>query len=125
MRRVEPGKFCGCAIGMGITSILGEQMNDSSAAYKFAIKLWPWLDTILEGDIPEIAKGAHFDGCSWPVFDLGERYDDVISAIFFNVCEGKFTLDQLIDWVRSVEPAEPEPAIAEGQHASELVEKQP
>ena len=42
----------------------------------------------------------------------GSSFLSVISAIFYNVVEGKATLDQLIDWVRSVEPAElVEPAV--------------
>lgn len=38
----------------------------------------------------------------WPWFTI-ENFDEV-SALYWNVCEGKMTIEQLADYVRTIEP---------------------
>ena len=83
----DPFSFCGCAIGMGIAAVCGEPAKMNVEALEFALKEWPWLGSKCE------AEG-------------GWSYEVYISNKFARVCEGMMTLDELIDWVRSIEPQE-------------------
>lgn len=63
-------------------------------------------------------------GCSRTgIYAVSDNVCCAIAHVFNEHIYGKqdWTLDQLIDWVRSVEPAEPEPAIAESLNSTEVV----
>ena len=86
--RFEPSCFyvprgnCGCIIGMG-EAAMGAM---SVLSYK---KLWPWLSKPMPG------KPLH-------------SYAAEIGRRAYCVQEGTMTLEEVVDWVRSVEPAEEE-----------------
>jgi hypothetical protein len=76
--------FCKCAIGMGLAAI-GHEFHirgeeGIGSAYFAALDEWPWL----------------FGDCEME-----------ISRRFVLVMKGDLTLEELIDFVRSVEPPEP------------------
>lgn len=119
--KVNPNNFCGCAIGMGLAALKGEQLVEphllinigNLGALSLAYKEWPWLrDRIEMKDIPKIAWGARVAATNESyslIYGDSDTYIHVISAIFYNVVAGKATLDQLIDWVRLVEKPEIKP----------------
>lgn len=73
--KMKPGKISSCAIGAALNA-LGEPVK---GRYGRAEELWPWLST---------------------------EYFGVITAKFdTEVCYGHMTLEQLVDYVRSVEPS--------------------
>jgi hypothetical protein len=74
----------GCAVGMALAS-----MGLSNGSESELTRLWPWTKNY--GDL----------GLWWE-----------ITPKFYDVHRGKMSIDQLIDWIRSVEPAEAEPAEA-------------
>lgn len=87
----------GCALGMGLAGI-GRHGNGHSPAID-----WPWLHK----DAP-LPCGCYCDDIdSFRV--ITHIFDDHIMGI----CSNRWTLDQLIDWVRSVEPNEPEECAAQ------------
>lgn len=91
----------GCALGMaGIAdglALVEEGPRVAIENYKAIETHWPWLKT--EGPKCPVCGNSsnHF-------------YTDLIAHIFDAHVAGiksEWTLDQLIDWIRSVEPAEP------------------
>jgi hypothetical protein len=112
------GEIEGCALGMAANGA-GIEIN-----YAVVERQWPWL------------KWVHPGGCpAWPCAENGEYnredYLNLIGHIFDehvlmdeHPTNQPWTLDQLIDWVRSVEPAEKEaPVVAEEQGRRLLVAK--
>ena len=100
------GSFCSCALGMSLLAATAWEFptvrnSDAGAdALKLQKKTWPWI--MQEFETPEIAKDKFF-----PLRDRLSA-QDIISSAFSNVTNniGGVTLDQLINWVRSVEPKE-------------------
>jgi hypothetical protein len=89
--------YCKCAIGMGLAAIgreFHQSGRDSSglSAKNYALQEWPWLKT---REVPTIQR----DGKTCPGVQA-------ITRAFFAVERGEYTLDQLIDWVKSIEPEE-------------------
>lgn len=80
--------FCRCAIGMGLAAI-GHDFHSNGKDNSFH------------------ALGTAWDEWPW-IKENGMTRE--ISNRFSAVRHGLITLDQLIDWVRSVEPAEPQSA---------------
>jgi hypothetical protein len=63
------------------------------------IKIWPWLRCM--------DKCPEFMNMTLVPWNLSEKYTygKIIMAMFdYNVCKGEILLEQLIDYVRSVEP---------------------
>ena len=98
--------YCGCALGMGLSSTGNEpcladvetdhgRSQASKLWFDAQLKEWPWL-----GDFMLPPENL---GYGWPM-----KVYAIISYLFTNSQHGEGTLDQLIDWVRSVEPAEPD-----------------
>ena len=75
----------GCAIGMGLAAI-GYTWEWKHPPSVQAEKEWPWL------------MDRHPE--------TGNTYRSHISVKFYEVGQGRLTLDQLIDWVRANEPKE-------------------
>lgn len=112
----------GCALGMaglaeGLPLKTYTARYGDVANYGTIEKHWPWLIT----ETPACPVCTHVSDC----------YLDAIAHIFdMHVanCKPQWTLDQLIDWVRSVEPAEATPSPTEGANSladarTELVAK--
>ena len=104
--RESDGGLTACALGMATLAV-------SINKYDYHQK-WPWLREKMRA-LP--------CGCKYI-----QMYDSAITHLFdIHVMEGDWTLDQLIDWVRSVEPAEATPqteqAIAESAARVEVVAK--
>lgn len=89
-QKAQPGD--GCVLDMAALAVGKRLWTDAK-------EIWPWLSLQYE---PE---STTYESAIYGRFDV-------------DVQKGLLTLDQLIDWVRSVEPAEPEPqsepTIAEG-----------
>lgn len=83
LRKVEEG-WCGCALGgaqlaLGVTEIEG------------FYRLWPWLRESPPGYSKALDYAFHIGG------GLGH-------ANYMDVSRGLYTLDELVEYVRSVEP---------------------
>ncbi len=106
--------YCRCAIGMATAALKGYELggiNPSWDPLMLAFKTWPWI--VLPFPVPEMAE----------LPDGMRSAEQIISAAFFNVMRGGITLEQLVDWVRSVEPAEREEVpVTESVSEAELVE---
>lgn len=76
---------CGCALG---GALLASGYDDPRMLYK----VWPWL---ADENPANRAKGF-----TW-------THDLEISHQFFDVCRGAQTIEQLADYIRSIEPDEP------------------
>lgn len=85
-----------CAIGaalnaLGIPKSLDLCLAPVRHRGNIAMRIWPWL-----------SKPSHPSVHTWSYFNLiAFRFDN-------QVCNGLMTLEQLVDYVRSVEPAEDE-----------------
>lgn len=107
--------FCGCAIAAGVRgagkvpceAILGRPITDDETSnwhiasnkwLRVAETEWPWITEI------DSHTQTH-------------RYM-VVSNWFFSVQDGEMTLDELIDRVRAIEPAEQVPA-TEGERGAQ------
>lgn len=76
--------FCGCAIGGALLAIGVEDGNERH-------KIWPWLKN---------------DNADSPFTTQTWTNETEISNQFWMVCAGKRTLEELVDYVRAIEPAE-------------------
>lgn len=85
LNQESDGSYCGCALG-GAALAIGKQ------EYSMTNPPWPWL-------LNEAPGGGLL--CGEPL-----TYQDTISLKFFSVCCGDITIEQLVDYVRSVELAE-------------------
>jgi len=100
-KRHSGDQIQGCALGMAETA---SGISDYGAEHR-----WPWLNgnTACPCGCKTYKQrgGKIFIAC--PI----ESYAQAIAHIFNeHVMEDKtWTLEQLVDWIRSVEPAEPEP----------------
>jgi hypothetical protein len=82
-------KTCGCALGGAMLAIgKGDEMigEDWIFCGRYPFTHWPWL--------------------SW-------EHLRVISGKFYSVCHGEMTFEELVDYVRSIEPPEVEEQPAE------------
>mgnify|MGYP003394465767 CR=1 FL=1 len=86
--RPESGGHCkgmqpiitGCALEMALVAV-GSKLNWTEAS-----NIWPWI--------------GH--GAIDPIEEIWMRFDD-------DVMQGRITMDEYIDWIRSIEPVEPTP----------------
>lgn len=81
-----------CALGMACNAV-GLDPKMTGEDYEGVKAVWPWLSTIVTAP-----NGAP----NYAITIIWRLFDGRVMA-------GRMTLDQLIDWVRSVEPSEPEP----------------
>jgi hypothetical protein len=67
-------------------------------------ELWPWLENYVTA--PEFLSRGHID--TWDIKPGNSYYAEwIISAIAWQVKNGVTTLEEAVDWIRSVEPQEP------------------
>jgi hypothetical protein len=88
--------YCNCALGMGLAAV-GKCKPHPRLAYDAIMREWPWLGEGVKS--PDWMKRYGYETMQ-AEFTISHAYDMVQFGVL--------TLDQLIDWVRSVEPAEPE-----------------
>jgi hypothetical protein len=108
---VTQGKLHGCALGMGMRALgisplfrfafswQGETHHAEIEHYARLRAIWPWLG--IERDL----GGKLVCGC----FVTGRKHQSfhAITHLFDDhVCNGSLTLDQLIAFIASIEPAE-------------------
>ena len=91
---------CGCLIGAGFAAVTGLQDGDSSKM----MEMWPWLEE--QYDVPAILGNVR---------DCFSRDNakGIIGLLAFSIQWGEVSLEQAVDWIRSVEPAEPESVCTE------------
>lgn len=103
---VKPSLICdenhGCVLHMALRAI------SSDARFSGAFTEWRWLLSSVKAPCGCEREGSAQLG----IIHLFDRHV---------LAQGDWTLDQLIDWVRSVEPAEPGECVIEQQAATELV----
>lgn len=103
----------GCALGMAGRATGGFAANECGVQMEEVHKRWPWTASFLREDAPckcyfwqktfELPAGI-FSQAIAHLFDAHVMQDPQHQEAS---CENEtWTLDQLIDWVRSVEPAE-------------------
>jgi hypothetical protein len=110
---VTPDGSGGCALGMALRA-MGETrktmikpsfkifdivVDEGGEDYTLVSKYWPWTD----------AKAKSIPCIETCQMEEGDDMQDLIVHIFDSHVGIDWTLDQLIDWVRSVEPEEPLP----------------
>jgi hypothetical protein len=91
----DPTKFCGCAIAAGLKGA-GKEPKHTIWWLAAATEEWPWL-----GDRYYYPNHTGMKGRN-PGYMI-------VSFLFSMAYNGNGTMEQLIDWVRSVEPPAPEP----------------
>jgi len=94
--QLEQGEMRGCALGMALLAVGRNAAEIHLLGYEYVVETWPWLKS----------APAHCSSCEywnttmhgaakvWLPFDTHVMSDKTM------------TLDQLIDWVRSIEPQE-------------------
>lgn len=96
----EATNLDGCALGMAANAV------GIDRKYENLKRVWPWLRNPLD----KCPAGCFMCSFKSSSLAVGHIFDT-------HICGGlepKWTLDQLIDWIRSVEPPEP-PAEPEGE----------
>ena len=93
---LEPGNIDSCALGSAANAVGLPSTSDlipanpslsELARYHLIFEEWPWLKN------------------KWGMVDHGwEYYLDIARKFDTQVCTGKMTIDQLSDYVRSIEP---------------------
>ena len=94
------GKACGLRMRTLSCRILGIRIP-SQDDYTSIERRWPWLMRVFNETLP--------CGCE-PEEDSDDFEDAIVHIFDEHVCmnDEHWTLEQLVDWVRSVEPAEEE-----------------
>lgn len=87
---------CGCLIGAGYFAATGKR----SAYYKEMAEEWPWLESTFP--VPTELYG----GCMTDHLPDGDLGRSIITFYALAVQSGSNTIEQAVDWIRSVEPAE-------------------
>lgn len=86
---------CGCALGRAYMAVGGIVPTDRTVCAADICDIWPWLSEY-SSDHP-ISMEA--DG------NEDFTHAEVISGLFFRVVKGLMTIDELVDYVASREPA--------------------
>jgi len=106
-RHLVEKQMCGllpnCAMGMALRASGWTDLTfDSMYGYEL-VKLWPWLNNPMPQILP----------CDHLIAGIKNQMTYAIMHLFDgHVCVREdWTLEQLVDWVRSVEPAEQDSAL--------------
>jgi hypothetical protein len=106
IERPIPGCIDACAIPMALNSI-GVKMDFSSSetvwmCYRAMGEHWPWLNK-MEGNSFPFCESGGFN----THFGAGSSVCGLVPHVFdFHVSEGQITLEQMCDFIRSIEPPE-------------------
>lgn len=93
---------CACAIGMAELAI-GRKMHDDEAVYA----AWPWLRELQQFTCPACGLSLLNEGKNFIGHVMGHVMGTIsIGRDAYGDCKKTLTLDQLIAWVKSVEPSE-------------------
>lgn len=84
--KMEPGNMNSCAFGAALNAVGVPQESWAAMRYTPLVKMWPWL---------------RLHGGTIQLSDLGET---IYRKFDLEVCTGSMTLEQLVDYVRSIEP---------------------
>lgn len=98
------GQDGGCAIGIGLRAcglFPSKSENTDLETFEAAIEAWPWLQDPVSVPCSELI-------CAFSGYEM--NYAQAIAHTFDHHVfgQGDWTLDQLVTWIQSVEPAEPE-----------------
>jgi len=110
--KVQNTSWRSCLIGIGISAIGKDNIGNVEALARY-----PWLNQSYE--VPSIAASG------W--FAAGKPYQarSIITEMATKVELGEITIEQAVDWIRSVEPREepcPESVQAEPSLATDLAQ---
>lgn len=98
MWKPDPYTWKSCAIGLALRSV-GREVNDYSGRI-LGTQTWPWLEQVTFQDVP-----AKWGETRETIDGAGLRY---ISRVFFNVCDGKLTIEELArtanKWQKKYDP---------------------
>lgn len=87
--KMEPMNMASCAYGVALKSIgLNGEDGGIGPRYDLLIQSWPWLN--------------NGDGTGW---NLSDTACSIYEMFDYDVCGSKITFEELIDYVRSVEPS--------------------
>jgi hypothetical protein len=98
MHKLDPACWDGCLLGVSVRAVgaTSNFFNDE------AQRRWPWM-VGKKVAMPDFSRYPH----------ISLEFTQVISWLDVEVNDGKVTLEQVVDWVRSVEPEESKPAEVE------------
>lgn len=114
----DAGTYCGCALALGLRAVLREEELPEQVSiswYNAEVQQWPWLKEYFS--IPQKLAPTLYAVREFHRVD-GE---EIISTIFYRVERGELTLEELVQWVESVEPVDV-PAAAEAASTNESAE---
>lgn len=93
----------GCAFGMAYVA--------SGRGALVCQNAWPWIENVFRLPLPCGCNTSHklmWGGCSYMDIPSPGLSNVIVHLFNYHVMTSKdWTLERLIDWVRSVEPAEP------------------
>ncbi len=92
------GEGSGCALGMALAAV-GVKIEKPSFIEE-PEKQWPWLKKSCNG--PCSCGGSYVSYTE----AIAHVFDFHVMSKMWNVWDQQWTMDQLIDWIKSVEPAE-------------------
>jgi hypothetical protein len=114
---------CGCLIGMGMAADESTLFfsQDADMQEELILQKYPWLALCFRPPVlPQlppfalaILRGAEVLPPEHPFNKIQQwqsaRALDIISYMAYLVKHGSMTLEEAVDWIRSVEPQEPQP----------------
>jgi|SRR5579859_2946818 len=104
------GSYCRCALAMGQMAIGRTfERRDECIALRAHYTTWPWIQEQFTVPACLLERALTF-GLTSSGTEPAQR---IISLLFILVEKNDITLDQLIDWVKSVEPQEQVEAVGE------------
>lgn len=86
------GRYCGCALGGAVMAMGSLKEEDRNL-------MWPWIRNKVDLSTVPFLSESYLDGQPHE-----GNYDNAISFIFMKVTRGLVSFEQLVDWVRRVEP---------------------
>lgn len=83
--KMIPKELDTCALGVALWAIGMPTKEHGISLYSNVRKAWPWLNLLANGSVWDFMETVY------------ERFDG-------EVCSGKLSYEQFVDWVRSIEP---------------------
>jgi hypothetical protein len=111
MKHIDPRKWSYCAMGMAVMAA-GRHTDDGTRDKWAGRELWPWINRYFEVPL-EVRERVHWhDFATMPAWWI-------ISWYFHLVCENKYSLEHMVEWVRQNEPKSVQ-STEETEHEREL-----